>query len=654
MSTDEDFGIKMMVEKVEYQQLLTQYCLPLLQQSLRQLFVTADETLIKLAVDSKNNHEQNRYFEAVQKLRIARFEFAKRVTEAVITAIPIDASEIDTEHENSLFQLLSMPAEHYLANPSLAAAWHDLGLRMDAIKYKGKNGLEPVYFVQQFIRSLAATKLDVHTKMLVLRFFERLLYKSLDALVRKANQALSEQGVLPKLATAASDIEQTADNVLQKTLKGTQASAPLEEALAELQVTDIEALYDIMDALQPQTLWAQFDQPRDLLDQLKQKQLLPDKLSKDQKLLLQRLSVVQKLFQALDTAELANLPRAMLKALLLPFSRLALLDDDFLAQQQHPARQFLVDAVNVCEHWHVPVNSLKEDTFYNQLLALVRQPLEIERIATVSFKQLHAEVLVLAESQRQQAVYQARLFQESEYGVQSSEQARESVAKLLQDKLQGQSLPVAAVNFLQHGWSHVLYRHALELGISSDGFTAAEQAIDALIASFQPASSFANRQALLKQLPQLLPVLRQGLLAIDFPHESVNTFFGQLEEAHKVLASSIGDNEVDTVQVEAVEQPVSEPEPEQVIQASPEELNALKPGVLMHKQTDDGIKRWRLAAIIKHADKYIFTDFAGVKVAELSTAQVSKELALNTLQLQQKSAEFGQTLETMIHGVRDQ
>lgn len=642
-----------MAEKIEYQQLLTQYCLPLLQQSLQQLFINVDETLIKLAADSTNNHEQNRYFEAVQKLRIARFEFAKRITEAVVSAKPIDASDIDAEHEKSLFQLLSIPAEHYLAKPSLAAAWHDLELRVQAIEHNGNNGLEPVYFVGQFIRSLAATKLDVHTKMLVLRFFERLIYKSLDALVRKANKVLSEQGVLPRLSTAASEIEQTADSVLQKTLKGTQDSAPLEAALAELQVTDIEALYEIMDALQPQALWAQFDQPRDLLALMQKKQLLPEKLNKEQELLLQRLPVVQKLFQALNTAEIAILPRAMLKALLLPFARLALIDDDFLAQKQHPARQFLIDAVNVCEHWHVPVNSLKEDVFYQQLLALVRQPLEVERVAKMSFQQLHAEVLVLAESQRQQAVYQARLFQESEYGVQSSEQARESVAKLLQDKLQGQVLPIAAVNFLQHGWSHVLYRHALESGLASEGFTSAEGAIDQLIASFQPATSFANRQELLQLLPKLLPVLRQGLLAIDFPHESVNTFFIQLEEAHKRLASSIGENAVEDIAVEieqAVEQKAATGEQIVIDQAV---LDALKPGVLLHKHTDDGIKRWRLAAIIKHADKYIFTDFAGVKVAELSTGDVAKALALNTLTLQKKSAEFSQTLETMINGVRE-
>lgn len=647
------------MSKQGLQQVFYQAFLPELEHALQKLFQAADDALIKKAQLAAENKEQNRYFEAVQSLRIMRQGVVRQFFQNFKQQALLEV--VDREHLNSLRRLLTVEPEAFQRDDALAASLLDLDQRIQDANLFSQNPLQPVFFADCFLQSLAAANVDMHIKMLLLRLYENQLYSQLPAFASQANEALSEAGVLPQLKTQAQQSLQP--EASQTAIETT----PLEHALAELQANEVEKLYEILDA-SPEKWPEFFPGIDDIAKRLEQSGLLPKPLSTKGKVQMQQLPLVQKIFTWVDSDNNTDeIAKAMLQALHVPFARLALADASFFNNQQHDARQLLHDMVLLAQQWQ-PEKQLATDSVYQKFLAIVQSFLEAEWLQSLNIKAMQLEVIALAEQMRQNMQRFAEQFEQSAYGVQASEQARQAVAELLEAELKAYpELPAALRNLTQKAWAHVLYMQALEHGVQSPKWQQSKQVLQQLIDSFCPKEPYQNRMQLLAKLPPLLRGLREGMQEIALKDSLIEHLFADLEAAHKALAITVeaGSDEQlkamlekSTSKAEAADEPeptpdTAEPETDAELDAKQQYLlNVLKPGMLMHWHSPEGLERCRLAAIIKHIDSYVITDRSGKKLAQWRAKEIARKLVSKELELQESGANFDQTLASVIGEIR--
>ena len=662
---------------LNFSDIVEKQLLPSLHQAYNSLFAAADQAILTLAAKAKVNKEQNRYYEAAQNLRIVRFEVIEFFTEYLMGNATTNTAQSDTvidkSHIESLAKLLSVKPREYQADTELAAALLDSNKRLAMIDDALVNPLMPVEFVNYFLFSLSKVELDVHTKMLVLRMFERHLYSRLINYVAKLNDALVEKGVLPELYTQPGELSYSVNALVDKALSAEDQNTFKAEHLAisgvldELQADDVETLWSVLDDVNKADAWQAFMMPRDILEDLANHGIDFSDLSAQEKMLIDKIPLVAEIFSQLGSNKaLPTLARAMLKALLLPYTRIALSDESFFKKESHPARLLLREVVELCEAWEPKLIQLEQDSLYMLLLKIVQAFIEVERIAKFDYQSLQFDLLAYREARRQKQELSSQRYVDSAYGVQIAERARDDVDKLINEKLAGKRVPYSAYKFIQEAWGHVLYVHAMNTGVNSKLWNDAVNTIDTLMATFRPASSYNTRGELLVQLPALLRELRDGLSAIDMQKSTINLWFDELEQAHKTLAISIGGDleenpldllnvandkmvNVDPVKKNTEEEPVS-----QVLQDEKAELilDNISQGVWFNWNRPEGVIRCQLAAIIKHADKYIIVERSGQKLAELLRRELVVKLQTQEIEIVQSGAIFDKTLASIIDDIR--
>lgn len=655
---------------INFSALLEKQLMPSLHHAYNSLFAAADQAILTLAAKASVNKEQNRYYEAAQNLRIVRFEVIAHFSAFFLEGLtPTTAPNVDHSHAQSLYALLSIKPSEYQADTALAAALLDVNKRLNTLGADIVNPLMPEEFVHYFLQALAWVELDVHTKMLVLRMFERHVYSRLINFVAKLNDGLVEQGVLPALHTQPGSLSYSVNALVDKTLSETNGHLlhhhrKMNNALDELQADDVEKLWDVLDDNNKADAWQSFMLPRNILDDLKEHDAYPDNPSAEEQMLLDKIPLVAEIFHQLtNSSTLPSLSKAMLKALLLPYTRIALLDESFFRNESHAARLLLREIVELCEAWEPKLVSLEQDNLYRLLLNIVQAFVEVERLDKFDYQTLQFELLAYREAQRQKQAQSSQRYVDSAYGAQIAERARDDVGKLIADKLNHQRLPYSAYKFVQEAWGHVLYVHAMNTGVNSEPWRDAEATLDALIATFKPAHAYENRAQLLILLPSLLRELRDGLSAIDMNKLLINQWFDELESAHKTLAMSIGgvlnDNPLELLEMASAkmyeeEERVAPDNETPILDNDKAEaiLDNISQGVWFNWHRPEGQIRCQLAAIIKHADKYILVERSGQKLGELLKRELVIKLQTQELEIVQTGVVFDKTLASVIDDIR--
>ena len=655
---------------LNFSSLIEQQLLPSLHNAYNALFAAADQAILTLAAKSLVNKEQNRYYEAAQNLRIVRFEVIENFSNCLKGEASIAAKQVDQNHSESLYELLSVKPEEYQADTELAAALLDCNKRLAELDNKVINPLMPVEFVRYFLYALSLADLNVHTKMLVLRMFERHLYSHLISYVAQLNDALVEQGVLPELHTQPGDLSYSVNALVDKALSegdelSRSAGGDIMGTLDELQVDDVERLWEVLDDENKADAWQSFMLPRNIIDDLKNCGIYPDQPSSQEQMQLDKIPLVATIFNQLaNSSALPSLAKAMLKALLLPYTRIALSDDSFFKKESHPARLLLREIVELCEVWEPKLSALEQDNLYQLLLKIVQAFVEVERIAKFDYQTLQFELLAYREAQRQKQERSGQRYVDSAYGAQMSERARDDASKLINDKLIEKRLPYSAYKFIQEAWGHVLYVHAMNTGVNSKQWLNAVHTLDRFMNTFKPADQYANRGDLLVLLPALLRELRDGLSSIDMKTSDINHWFDELEQAHKALAVNIGgelnDNPIELLATASAhiddKNTSASPEAKAQEPLHDEKTDALlkniSQGVWFNWHRPEGVVRCQLAAIIKHADKYIIVDRSGSKLAELLKRELVIKLQTTEMDIVHSGAVFDKTLAAVIDDIR--
>ncbi len=678
--------------------------IPVMNSALQQVFRAADTAIIQLARDAEANDDQNRYFEAVQALRIVKPELIAHFGERLLMPLnPRAAAElpVDVEHVNSLQKLLSINVEAWRADTPLAAAIFDLQQRLATVDKKLENPLSPEHVVNSFLQSLGETKVDINTKMLMLRMFEVQLYSRLERYVRLANDALSAQGILPDLDTEPSEAMASMNALVEEAL-GQEVDGDAQPevnmfstALADLQANDVESRESMLGSA---VILACKKKPeiRNLAKELLQQKLLQAELSNKMQMQMDKVELVGKLFQfIMDDNNLPLEARALLVGLQLPYARIAVADPALLQSNKHPAKALLNELIHVCASWQPERNKLEDDELFKKISHTVRLFIEAERIESIPFQECLFEYLAFGERQRQKNAIATQRLMDSQLGAEVADTVREAVNTILEKKIGTAKIPGAVRRIFDEGWNNVLYMTALQKGLAGAEWQQSVKVVDDLLRSVQFASAFNSRYDFIIQLPPLLKSLRKGLVSIDLSSTLINQLFSDLEEEHKKIAKAIKGDFADLERlglykpepdaIESVDQEQGFPEqnkyivrtsiaftPEkmqeladqavEVVKANAKDIFSAKTQEVMSNlgqgasllwNKPQGQIRCRIAAHIKHTRKFILTDRSGVKLAEISEFDIAQKIDSGEIEPMASEQVFDRALESVIGNIRD-
>jgi len=205
--------------------------------------------------------------------------------------------------------------------------------------------------------------------------------------------------------------------------------------------------------------------------------------------------------------------------------------------------------------------------------------------------------------------------------------ARRRVAEVLNDfRVAQPDLPIAVVNILREGWHDVMLLAYLREGEESTTWKHAFDAVDELIWSVLPKVETADRQRLLKAIPELLKKLRDGLNNISFDQHRAGQLFKDLQACH--IAALRG--ETDAVETQSVDEVVADgvvlasaAEPEVVEDEFWDRAGTLEVGQWLEWQREDNWVRGKLSWRSEVSSNCIFVNRKGMKVAEMTTNEIA-------------------------------
>ncbi len=242
------------------------------------------------------------------------------------------------------------------------------------------------------------------------------------------------------------------------------------------------------------------------------------------------IDIVSMLFDfILDDPHIADNIKALIARLQIPMLKVAIIDKEFFARKNHPARQLL----NELAYAGAEDIEGEDDETENPTLQMVEYV--VERILNEFeddpelFASLLEEFTRFVEEEREAN----RLAEEM------LEQARDTVANEIRQRVEGQNIPPFIRALLIDAWKDVLNHIYLRDGGSEGAaWETALKVADDLIWSVQPKLVVSERQNLVRIIPRVLNGLRDGLTLINYDHAITERIFDKLEELH--LASLRG------------------------------------------------------------------------------------------------------------------
>jgi len=302
------------------------------------------------------------------------------------------------------------------------------------------------------------------------------------------------------------------------------------------------------------------------------------------------------------------------------------LDRTFFSSKQHPARRLLNTLARAGMAW-VDDGDRSAKSLYGRIETAVTRILSDFSNDVNLFAQVYDEFSNFIEREARGAEVAEERINQVTRGQEQLLIARRRVAEVLNDfRLAQPDLPTAVVNILREGWHDVMLLANLREGEESAVWKNAHEAVDELIWSVQPKVEPAERQRLLKAIPDLLKKLRDGLNNISFDQHRAGQLFKDLQACH--IAALRGES--DAEEAKSLEDVVpdgvllaGEPEAEVVDDEFYAQAKALVVGQWLDWQSGDNWVRGKLSWRSEVSSNCIFVNRKGMKVAEMTINDIA-------------------------------
>ena len=669
--------------------------LSILLSHLDQLFSSCDDLFFDLSSRAANNNEQNLYFESMRELRIKkngiitqyRHQIDQLFADCNSPPLPPEVNTASTHPEDSLSLVQHDEIEQDVAINSMVSkarvnnqeALHQLNVRLDYLLTSktidaNNNPLDPQQLCRSFATACELLDINIKAKIILYKQFERLVVSRLASLYSNANDLLINAGVIPRVSRSVTKNPTPTGPETDTLIEDLQEAAfqrsdiqfdELSQLLASLRALGIQQLpgYQVystnpgplmsnQELLTAITLLQQ--QFNASTEDLYIHQLIREVLSQSNPQTPQSIqqtdediiNLVAMFFDfVLDDRNLPIAVQALIGRLQIPILKVALKDQNFFNNSNHPARKL----VNRLAEISIGLDDgadLKEDRTFQTVATIVQDVQENYSTDSNIFATKLQELEKFASRDLHRSELIEKRTNQAEEGKAKTEEAQQATQSLLLEKLRNAMLPHAIFDFLVIQWQQLLKITHLKYGEESPEWLDAAQLVQDLIWACQPQQDEKARQRLAKIKGHLMARISTGLAAITMTGE-------QAEELSQGIAKII-----DLCQ-HPTHTPRTSPLSQEQAQAlghtpgagtkSWQDMTALERQQTRHKQLtyeyikkaeDAPLNTWflyedissgqllrcKLSARIEASDLYIFVNRLGFKVLKKSRKDFAYDL----------------------------
>jgi hypothetical protein len=450
----------------------------------------------------------------------------------------------------------------------------------DGMPVESKNNpLAPDKICNAFRVSVSVVDADIPTKIVIFKVFEREVVAHLDEVYAGINELMRDAGILPKLkpkirqskVTAATSgrykkydsgsggsiseeavaLSETADNstielfdTLRQLLSTVPQRSPAQAVFnSSLPKAETQQVIEALSALQySDAITKTFDDHSvhqgyaDLKSNLLQQVRVVAgnaSIGAVKQIDHDTIDMISMLFEfILGDPKIPDAMKVLLAQLQIPIIKVAILDKGFFGNRSHPARPLLNGLAHAVVGWSDDKNRSKT-SLYGTVESIVRRVLSDFSEDIQLFADLAEELdAFLNKEQRGSEAAEKRVSQIAS-GKEQLGVAKRRVRTEIEKRLKGvKNLPLAVANLLHEGWRDVLILHFLRHGAKSNEWEGSVHTMDRLIGTVEPKQDPKERERVLREIPEILDVMRKEMSEIQCDQHLIERLFKDLEKVH--------------------------------------------------------------------------------------------------------------------------
>lgn len=549
---------------------------------LDQLFASCDDLFFDLSSRAANNNEQNLYFESMRELRIKKNgiitqyrHLVEQLFDDCVAGQPHPGKNAGNGPRDEALSLVQHDEiEQDVAINSMVSkarvnnqeALHQLNVRLDYLVpgssiEAANNPLDPEQLCKAFARACELLDINIKAKIILFKQFERLVVSRLANLYSNANDLLVNAGIIPKVSRQ-----------VRKSKSATAPNQPAEDAEAtsqseafrpsDIQFDELSQLLSTLRALGAGAVpgyQIYSDNPGPVMSNyelLAAITLLQQQFSANANELYIHRLVQEVLSQSNpeapnavkqtdeDTINLVamffdfvlgdgNLPtaiQAQISRLQIPILKVALKDQSFFNNSNHPARK-LVNRLAEISIGLDDDDALKDDDTYKLVASIVRQIHENYAVDSGVFAAKLEQLEQFASRSNRRSDLIEKRTNQAEAGKARTEQAKKATQSLLLEKLSNVHLPTDIFEFLVDQWQQLLTLVHLKHGEDSTQWIDSVQLVQDLIWACQPQEGAKSQERLEKIKGELVRRVKAGLKAITVTDQQAEDISARIEHS---------------------------------------------------------------------------------------------------------------------------
>lgn len=260
------------------------------------------------------------------------------------------------------------------------------------------------------------------------------------------------------------------------------------------------------------------------------KSVLPATQSIDhgQVLMLRFFDAIFKQFEKQANIDVAIIE--LLQDLRLPFAKLVLQDQTFLASKNHPAHQLVDD---ICEYsigWYPGLGKAGE-RFFNEISSVIDAIKNNDGNANEIIKEQQQKLRNFFEQDASRVKRLGERQCDTETGKLKARQSEELAIKFLNRAMAGKQLPQLVIDFLHNNWCESLKLCHLNEGGESEKWEIKKELTQNLIWSFKADKSEAEEQQKFDIIAPLNEQVRRALISTAI-HDDIDSILSDIEQLH--------------------------------------------------------------------------------------------------------------------------
>lgn len=583
----------------------------LLKTVLGEFFDQADDTLFSLADRAASNQDQTAYFDAMRELRLRRKSMTVSVLQYVSQAFNElgrfrpsgSAGSLEEVDQDSLGLVDNADLEQQVAIDNLTNRLRNQyqeSVRMLAARVRHlapdldladeQMPLSPEVICGGLAEASSDLDIDIRSKLVVLKLFERLLVDKLDRLYRDCNKLLVSAGVLPDMKrppvagappvsarprpsrpSAARPAESSDDEEGGQSLTFNELSAllhqqggPVVESNARGKALATSDLLSQLDELQVAASNTETAGAVPLREQLQP--LLGNASSGDVSVGQADsdvINLVAMLFDfILEDRQLHPVMKSLIGRLQIPVLKVALKDANFFNRGGHPVRKLLNELALAAIGWSEKRAGAR-DPLREKIEQVVDRILNEFTEGTELFQELLEDFTHFMDLDRRRRELVEQRLKDAEEGRAKQERASQAAAEVITDHIAGRDVPETVQQILNEPWTRYLQWVALRWGEGTEQWQEACAKTGRLVWSVDPSPvSDETRQQLLRSIPEIVEEFRAALQEISWDPFATDAAVRDLELAHVDVFQKLVTAPVEPAPVEPVVAPEAETEAE--------------------------------------------------------------------------------------------